>query len=124
MKAAKTARAKVRAFVRTRLEYGEQNREFYRIYFTEFSKVALQPSPVREEIQDLYHKQAHALEAVILDGIRDGEIRPVPALRAAYLIYEATRSAIVHRIQGWDTAPLEESEEMLFDLIWNGVQCK
>jgi AcrR family transcriptional regulator len=124
MKAAKTARAKVRAFVRTRLEYGEQNREFYRIYFTEFSKVALQPSPVREEIQDLYHKQAHALEAVILDGIRDGEIRPVPALRAAYLIYEATRSAIVHRIQGWDTAPLEESEEMLFDLIWNGVECK
>jgi AcrR family transcriptional regulator len=124
MKAAQTARAKVRAFVRTRLEYGEQNREFYRIYFTEFSKVALQPSPVREEIQDLYHKQAHALEAVILDGIRDGEIRPVPALRAAYLIYEATRSAIVHRIQGWDTAPLEESEEMLFDLIWNGVECK
>jgi AcrR family transcriptional regulator len=124
MRAAKTARAKIRAFIRTRLEYCDLNREFFHIYFTEFSRVALQPSPVREEIQDVYHKQADVLESVILEGIRTGEIRTVPARRAAYLIYEATRSAIAHRIQGWDTAPIEESEEMLFDLIWNGVECK
>jgi len=123
MKAAQTAPARIRAFIRTRLEYSERNREFYHIYFTEFSKVAIHPSPVREEFQDLYHKQARTLESVILAGIRSGEIRAVPARRAAYMIYEATRSAIAHRIQGWDTAPLEESEEMLFDLLWKGVEC-
>ena len=85
--------------------------------------MAIHPSPVREEFQDLYHKQARTLESVILAGIRSGEIRAVPARRAAYMIYEATRSAIAHRIQGWDTAPLEESEEMLFDLLWKGVEC-
>ena len=124
MGAAHGASAKIRAFIRTRLEYGDQNREFYHIYFTEFSKLALHPSAVRQEFQDLYHEQAHLLEAVIRNGIRDGEIRSVPALRAAYFIYEATRSAVAQRIQGWDTAPLEQSEETLFDLIWKGVECK
>jgi len=124
MQAATTAADKIRAFIRTRLEYGEQNREFFRIYFSEFSKVALQPSPVREEFQDLYHKQALALESVIREGIREGEIRLVPTLRAAYFIYEATRSVIAHRTQGWDTSPLEQSEEALFDLIWRGVECR
>src|SRR5262249_36824541 len=69
MRAATTAAGKIRAFIHIRLEYGEQNREFFRIYFSEFSKVALQPSPVREEFQVLYHKQALALEAVIRTGI-------------------------------------------------------
>jgi len=124
MSAAQTARSKIRAFIRTRLEYCERNREFFHIYFTEFSKFALQPSPVREELQDVYQKQARLLESVILDGIRDGELRPVPALRAAHFIYDATRSAIAHRIQEWDTAPLEQSEETLFDLIWKSVECK
>ena len=122
--AAAGAHAKIRAFIRTRLEYSEQNREFFRIYFTEFSKVALQPSPVREEFQDIYHSQARALEAVLLEGIRHGEIRDVPALRAAYLIYEATRSTIAHRIQGWDTATVEQSEQTLLDLIWRGFECR
>jgi AcrR family transcriptional regulator len=124
MRAAHGAPAKIRAFIQTRLEYGDQNREFYHIYFTEFSKLALHPSAVRQEFQDLYHEQSHLLEAVIRAGIRDGEIRRVPALRAAYFIYEATRSAVAQRIQGWDTAALEESGEMLFDLIWKGVECR
>src|SRR5437899_12005896 len=106
MKAAKTARAKIRAFIRTRLEYCDRNREFFHIYFTEFSRVALQPSPVRAELQDVYHRQARVLESVILDGIHSGEIRTVPARRAPYLIYRASRSAIAHRTQGWDTAAI------------------
>ena len=124
MKAAHGAPAKIRVFIRTRLEYGDLNREFYHIYFSEFSKLALHPSSVRKEFQDLYHEQAHMLEAVIRDGIRDGEIRRVSALRMAYFVYEATRSAIAHRIQGWDTNSLSESEDSLFDLIWKGVECK
>jgi hypothetical protein len=83
----------------------------------------LQPSPLRQEFQDIYHQQAYLLEGVILDGIKNGEIRDVNALRAAYLVYEATRSAIAHRIQGWDACPVEQSEETLFDLVWRGVTC-
>ncbi len=123
MSVAGSASEKLRAFIRTRLEYCDQNRDFFRIYFTEFSNVLLQPSAVRQEFQDIYHQQAHALECVILDGIKSGEIRHLNALRAAYLIYEATRSAIAHRIQGWDASPVEQSEATLFDLLWRGVTC-
>ena len=118
-----TAADKIRAFIRTRLEYGDQNRDFFRIYYTEFSNMLLQPSPLRQEFQDIYHQQAYLLEGVILDGIKNGEIRDVNALRAAYLVYEATRSAIAHRIQGWDDCPVEQSEKTLFDLVWRGVTC-
>jgi AcrR family transcriptional regulator len=123
MTAVGTAAGKIRAFIRTRLEYGDQNRDFFRIYYTEFSNMLLQPSPLRQEFQDIYHQQAYLLEGVILDGIKNGEIRDVNALRAAYLVYEATRSAIAHRIQGWDACPVEQSEETLFDLVWRGVTC-
>jgi AcrR family transcriptional regulator len=123
MTGVETAADKIRAFIRTRLEYGDQNRDFFRIYFTEFSNMLLQPSPLRQEFQDIYHQQAYLLEGVILDGIKNGEIRDVNALRAAYLVYEATRSAIAHRIQGWDACPVEQSEETLFDLVWRGVTC-
>jgi AcrR family transcriptional regulator len=123
MAAVKTAGGKIRAFMRSRLEYGEQNRDFFRIYFTEFSNVLLQPSSTRQEFQDLYHRQARVLEGVIREGIKAGEIRNLDARRAAYLIYEVTRSAIAHRIQGWDDCSVEQSEETLFDLVWRGVTC-
>src|SRR5262249_16335826 len=119
---AKNTAGKVRAFLRTRLEYSEQNREFYRIYFTEFSNMVFQPSPIREEFQDLYHRQAHVLEAILLDGMSQGEIRTINALRTAYMIYEATRSAIAHRILGWDDRPVEQTEKTLFEFIWKGVE--
>jgi AcrR family transcriptional regulator len=115
---------KIRAFIRTRLQHGDRNREFIRIYFTEYSNMAAQPSPIRAEIRDLHEKQAHVLEGVILAGIAAGEIRPLDALRAAYFIYEATRSAMAHRVQGWDSGSVEETESFLFDFVWRGLECK
>jgi TetR/AcrR family fatty acid metabolism transcriptional regulator len=124
MDAASTAAGKVRAFIRARLEYGEENRDFFRIYFTEFSNMVLQPSPVRQEFQDVYDQQARMLEQAIVAGIEAGEVRPVDALRAAYVIYEVTRSTIAHRIQGLVTDSVEESEQIVFDLIWGGLACR
>jgi AcrR family transcriptional regulator len=115
---------KIRAFIRTRLEYSERNRDFIRIYYTEFNNMLIHPAHVRQEFQDIYDRQAAALTRVLDQGNESGEIRRLNTAASARIIYDMTRGLIAQRLLGWSNASVEEDAGFLFDLIWKGVGCQ
>ena len=115
--------AKIRAFIRTRLDYSERNRGFIRIYYTEFNNMLIHPAPVQQEFQDLYNRQAHALARVIEDGIERKQVRRMDAPAAARFIYDSTRGFIAQRLLGWSASSVEEDANFVFEVIWKGITC-
>ena len=115
--------AKIRAFIRTRLDYSERNRGFIRIYYTEFNNMLTHPAPVRQEFQDLYDRQAHALARVIEEGIERKQVRRMSPLAAARFIYDSTRGFIAQRLLGWSQSSVDEDANFIFDMIWKGIAC-
>ena len=118
-----TVQDKIRAFVNARLDYCGRNREFFRIYYTEFASVQVRSSNAQPEFQDLYEQQLRVLESVIEEGIASGEIRPLESAKVARLVYEVTRSAVAQHMLAWPDQRPEETTELVTDLIWRGIGC-
>jgi AcrR family transcriptional regulator len=116
MQSAVGAQAKLRAFVRTRMEYAEANRDFFRIYHSEFGNLTND-----SEFQQLYLQQAKTLEAVLHTAAKKGEIRRIRADFSAFLIYDMVKSVMIQRLLGRSTARLDDDIETLTELIWKGL---
>lgn len=121
--AADTTADRVRAFMAARLRYGVANRDFIRIYYTEFTNMQFRSSASRVEFQDLYDNQARLLESVLEAGVRSGELRPLDTKKAAHLIFEMARASIAKHILEWPDEPIESTVQLLFDLVWSGIGC-
>ncbi len=117
------AEEKVRSFVHSRIAYCGRNRDFFRIYYTEFASLHVRGAKERPEFQDLYEKQATVLEEILRDGVRSGEIRFCNIPATARLIYDVTRSAIARHVLESSSGDIEESTNIVCDLIWRGVAC-
>src|SRR5262245_25077034 len=74
MAAASGIREKLRVFVRTRLEGVEQNRDFFKIYHSEFGNIA-HPAAGSEWFLNLYLEQLKMLEGTLAEAVAAGEIR-------------------------------------------------
>jgi AcrR family transcriptional regulator len=120
MRVAEGLRAKIRALIATRVKYGEENRDFYRIYLTEFSNV-VHPASINKEFRDLDLKQARALEQALCEGMERGEMAPVNAQAAAFTIHDMAHSLITRRLLGWSERDVDEDIDFLCDFIWTGV---
>jgi len=122
MEANEGLRAKIRSFLATRIKYAEENRDFYRIYLTEFGNV-IHPASISKDFRDLHLKQSQALAQVLREGMDRGEIRQVDADAAAFTIQDMARSAITRRLFGWSKNGLEEDIDRMCDFIWRGIGC-
>ena len=122
MEDAEGLRAKIRALIATRVKFSEENRDFYRIYLTEFSNV-IHPVCISEEFRDLDLKQAQVLEQALREGMESGEIRRVRVDALTFAIQDLTRSLITRRLLGWSKTDPEEDIDLLCDLIWSGIRC-
>jgi AcrR family transcriptional regulator len=120
MDAARGIEAKLQTFVRTRLEYAEANRDFIKIYHSEFGNLT-NAAVCDSEFQQLYLKQARMLETVLRSAVTNGEIRPVRTDFAAFNIYDMVKGVMTQRMLGWSSAPLEEDIRLLKELIWKGI---
>jgi AcrR family transcriptional regulator len=121
MEAAETVEAKIRTFIECRISYCEQNRDFFKIYYSEFGHSLTHPARLRKQFGELYLQQAQILKGVLEEGIRNQEIRPVPAEAAALAICDLTRSMATQRVLGWDHGDLCDAVKVIFDLVWKGL---
>jgi len=121
MQTAGTLEAKIRTFIECKLSYCEQNRDFFKIYYSEFGHSLTHPAKLRKQFDALYVKQAQILKGVIEEGIRTREIRPVPADAAALAICDLTRSVATQRVLGRDKADLPDAVNFIFELMWKGL---
>lgn len=119
--AAPTLDAKIRAFVTTKLQFFEQERDFYRIYHAEFGNVVAHPSCLPRDVKQLYLEQVRQLERAIQAAIDEGLVRPVDPGKAAFAIFEITRGLIAQRLLAERALSPVEEGAFIVDLIWKGI---
>jgi AcrR family transcriptional regulator len=119
-----SAAGRVRAFMAARLRYCARNRDFFRIYYTEFASLQVRSANAQPEFQDLYDEQAALLARVLERGVRAGEVRALDTVKTAHLIYEVTRAAIAKHVLQWPEEPIESTIDLWFDFVWRGVGCR
>ena len=112
---------KIRAFITTRVQFFEEHRDLFKIYYSEFSNFFVPLAPASKELRDLYLRQAKKLECVLQEAVERGVIRKICPKSTALLIYDMTLSLIAQRLLGWSKSPPEEDIQQLFDLLWRGI---
>ena len=120
MAAAKGVREKLRQFIRTRLDEVERNRDFFKIYHSEFGNIA-HPAAGSEWFFNLYQDQLKILEGILQEASEAGEIRIARTETVASAIYEMTRGVMLRRTLGWSTGDVDADVETLDEMIWNGI---
>ena len=104
MAAVATVREKMQAFIASKINYAEAQKDFFRVYFSEFGNALTHPAEMQREFKQLYLGQARMLSQVIADGVRRKELRPLAPESAALAIADLTRGMIVQRMVGWSKA--------------------
>lgn len=122
MKSAVGAKAKIEAFIRTRLGYLQQHRDFFAVYHSEFGNL-IHPAALNQEFRKLYRRQFDLLESVIAQGVERGELSAVAPNVMATMIYEATRGLMLHHSLGWSDTPVEQQVTGLMQILCEGA-CK
>ena len=122
--AANTNAERLQAFIGARLRYCNENRDFFRIYYTEFANLKVRSSTTQPEFQDLYDQQVALLKSLLDAGIRAGELRQLDTRKAAHLIYEYVRAAVAKHVLEWQDEPIESAISLVFDLVWRGIECE
>jgi AcrR family transcriptional regulator len=112
---------KLRTFVTTRVEYFEQNREFFLIYHSEIGNFLPHPGKQGGEVSELYLEQAHSLESILRAAAEQGEVRDLRPDSTAFAVCDLTRGVIVQRMLGWSKAELQDDINHLIDVIWRGI---
>ena len=120
MKTAESLRAKIRSLIETRVKYAEENRDFYKIYLTEFSSV-IHPASINKDFRNLDLSKAQALERAMREGMERNEIRQLDVEAAAFMIHDMARSLIARRLLGRSKTAVEEDIDFLCDFIWMGI---
>jgi AcrR family transcriptional regulator len=114
------AAAKIRAFISTRVRYADEHRDFFKIYHHEFANL-VHPAAIDKDFRDLCRRQAESLEHIVAEGMKKGEIRPISAASAGFLIYDVTRSLVARRLLGWSHSTVDEDIDSLCNLVWRGI---
>ena len=121
MNSVETVQEKVRTFIAVKMEYYQGNREFFKIYFSEFGNTFSHPLQMQKEIKELYRKQARLLRSVIDQGVREKSVRALSSDAAAYAISDVTRCVITHRLLNWSRKDARQDSDFVFDLVWKGI---
>ena len=113
--------AKLSEFVTIRLEHSERDADFVRIFFSEFSNLAMSPARVNKSFQNLMLQSNELLRRVLEQGIASGEVRALPVDRLAFAINDLTRSMIERRLMGFVNSQAPDDLAFVMDLIWRGI---
>lgn len=116
---ATTAPERIRAFITVRFSFCDKHRDFFRIYNSDVSAIFISAHPTQKDIREFYLEQGGMLAGIIREGIRNGELRDVPAEAAAFAIYDMTRASIARRVLGLTNG--EGDADTLIDLITKGL---
>jgi AcrR family transcriptional regulator len=113
---------KIRAGLRVRFELLREDQDFMRIYLTEFGQ-CIYGGPWAKEFRKLHLAGARLLAPVLAEGIRRGELRPVPPLETALALMDLVKSIVSMKLLGMHENRFDV-EQFIFDLFWRGVRAE
>jgi AcrR family transcriptional regulator len=111
---------KLRILTSTKLEFFEENRDFFNIYYSELGKLPSHPAGL-ELVKDLYFKQARIFARLLKDGVRRGEIRNLNVEKMAFAIADLTRDVTTQRALGFSKTSVKTDTDFVVDFIWKGI---
>ena len=119
---ASTPEEKLRALIAAKLAYFDENRDFFKIYYSELGNIpSAHPSGIDSEFKSLYQEQARLVEAILREGARKKVVRNLRTEQAAFAISDVIRGVVTHRILGWSRSKLNQDVDFIFDMIWKGI---
>jgi AcrR family transcriptional regulator len=121
VEAATTIEEKLRALIATKISFFHEDRDFFRIYFSEFGNVLAHPAHVNRRFQDFQATQIGLLERVLEDAVKNGDIRDISATATAHAVADVTRGMIRQRLISHRNGNVAEDIEFVFELIWKGI---
>jgi AcrR family transcriptional regulator len=110
----------LRVLTETKISFFEENRDFFRIYYSELSKLPSHPAAIAM-VRDLYADQIKIFERILRNGVRRREVRAIDVEKTAFAIADLTRGVATQRLLGNSRTPLEEDVNFVVDLIWKGI---
>jgi AcrR family transcriptional regulator len=121
LKRVSTPEDKLRTLIAVKLAYCDDNRDFFKIYYSELGNLCIHPGTIDSEFKALYLQQAKVLESILKEGARKKVIRPVRTEQAAFAISDIIRGVVTQRVLGWSKSKISQDVEFIFDLIWKGI---
>ena len=110
----------LRLLTETKIVFFEENRDFFRIYYSELGKLPGHPSAI-PFVRDLYSEQAKLFEDVLRAGIRRREVRNLDVQKTALAIADLTRGVATQRLLGTWKTPIASDVEFIVGVIWRGI---
>lgn len=121
LKAESTTEGKLRALIAVKLAYFDENRDFFKIYYSELGNLCIHPGAIDSEFKTLYLEQAKVIESILREGARRRVLRAVRAEQAAFAISDIIRGVVTQRLLGWSKSKTTQDVDFIFDLIWKGI---
>src|SRR5215471_8215602 len=121
LKAQSTTEGKLRALIAVKLAYFDDNRDFFKIYYSELGNIFLHPGTIDNEFRAFYFEQAKLVESILKEGARKKLLRPVRGEQAAFAISDIIRGVVTQRVLGWSKSKISQDVDFIFDLIWKGI---
>ena len=120
----KIASGKINAFIRVKLEYADQNRDFFRIYVSEWSGFEWTiKSAFGDRVWKLYMAQVDLVADLIRQGIRRKEFRKIDPKDGAFALHGMLNSTIyVWILQAKPRGSLMDKQELISTLFLDGLE--
>ena len=117
-----TPEEKLKALISTKLAYFDENRDFFKIYYSELGNIpTTHPGGIDNEFKALCQEQARLVDTILREGARKKIIRNLRSEQTAFAISDIIRGVVTHRILGWSKSRISQDVEFIFDLIWKGI---
>jgi AcrR family transcriptional regulator len=116
-----TTEAKLKALIAAKLAYFDENRDFFKIYYSELGRIPTHPAGIDSEFKALYLEQARLVESILKEGIRKKAIRSLGTEQTAFAISDIIRGVVTQRILGWSKSKTGQDVDFIFDLVWKGI---
>jgi AcrR family transcriptional regulator len=121
LKRVSTPEAKLRALISVKLAYFDENRDFFKIFYSELGQICIHPGAIDSEFKALYLEQARLVESILKEGVRKKLLRNLHPEQAAFAISDVIRGVVTHRVLGWSKSTISQDVDFIFDLIWKGI---
>ena len=122
LKQVSTPEKKLRVLIATKLAYFDENRDFFKIYYSELGNIpSTHPGGIDNEFKSLYQEQARLVEAILKEGARKKVLRNLRTEQTAFAISDIIRGVVTQRVLGWSKSKISQDVDFIFDLIWKGI---
>lgn len=121
LKRASTPGEKLRTLIGVKLAYFDENRDFFKIYYSELGNICIHPAALDNDFKNLYFEQAKVVESILKEGARKKVFRAMRTEQAAFAISDVLRGVLTQRILGWSKSKITQDVDFIFDLILKGI---